>query len=313
MERILVTGGAGFIGSNLIELLLLNEDTRVICVDNLSTGKQKNIDSFFSNTRFAFLRHDIVEPLNFKEKINKIYNLACPASPVHYQSNPINTIRVNTLGVMNVLELAKTHNARILQASTSEVYGDPKEHPQKESYFGNVNSIGPRACYDEGKRIAETLFFNYHRFHNIDIRVVRIFNTFGPRMSVEDGRVISNFIIQALKNDPITIYGDGGQTRSFCYVDDMVNGLIKLMNNEKFKGPVNLGNPNYELTINDLARLILKLTNSKSKIKFYPITEDDPKERRPDISLAMQKLRWEPGVAIEKGLEKAISYFKLEI
>ena len=308
MKTILITGGAGFIGSHLCDALI--KDNRIICVDNLFTGNQSNIKHLLNNKNFRFIKHDIIEPLFLDdEKINQIYNLACPASPVHYQFNAIRTIKANILGAINMLGLAKKYKARILQASTSEVYGDPFEHPQKESYWGNVNCIGLRACYDEGKRCAETLMFDYHRQNKVDIRVVRIFNTYGPRMAKNDGRVVSNFITQALKGEEITVYGDGKQTRSFCYVSDMVDGIVRMMVSEGFTGPVNLGNPN-EFTILELAKEIIELTNSKSKIIFKKLPEDDPKQRRPDISSAKEKLGWEPKVELENGLKKTVEYFK---
>ncbi len=309
MKTILVTGGAGFIGSHLCEYLLHKGDF-VICVDNLFTGSKENIRHLLQNSNFKFIEHDIIDPLHIEDrKIDQIYNLACPASPVHYQFNPIRTIKANTLGVINVLGLAKKHKARILQASTSEVYGDPTEHPQTESYRGNVNTIGPRACYDEGKRVAETLFFDYHRAHKLEIRVARIFNTYGPRMAKNDGRVVSNFIVQALNNDDITIYGSGKQTRSFCFVSDLVLALHKLMNAENFTGPVNLGNPE-ELTMTEIAEKIINLSGSRSKMVFRPLPEDDPKQRRPDISLAKAKLGWQPSVKVDDGLKKTIDYFR---
>jgi len=307
-KTILITGGAGFIGSHLCKKLLERGD-KVICLDNLFTGSKKNIEVLSADKNFKFIEHDIIEPFFIEEKIDQIYNLACPASPIHYQANAIRTIKANTIGVINMLGLAKAHKARILQASTSEVYGDPAEHPQKESYHGNVNPIGPRACYDEGKRVAETLFFNYYRKYKMEIRVARIFNTYGPNMAGDDGRVVSNFITQALAGDDITIYGDGAQTRSFCYVSDLVDGLIKLMNKENFIGPVNLGNP-VELTVKDIAEKIISLTGSKSKIVYKPLPENDPKKRRPDISLAKEKLNWSPAVDLEDGLKKTIEYFR---
>ncbi|MDO8584973.1 MAG: SDR family oxidoreductase [bacterium] len=309
-KKILVTGGAGFIGSHLCERLL-SEGNRVICVDNLFTGSEKNIAHLRANKNFVFIKHDIIEPLFIEEPVRQVYNLACPASPIHYQSNAIRTIKANTIGMINVLGLAKKHGSRTLQASTSEVYGDPLEHPQKESYRGNVNPIGPRACYDEGKRVAETLCFDYHRSHGLEIRVARIFNTYGPRMAANDGRVVSNFIVQALAGDDITIYGDGSQTRSFCYVDDLVEGLVRLMNAENFTGPVNLGNPR-EFTVLQLAKKVIAMTKSKSKIAKKPLPEDDPKKRKPDIALAKKVLRWEPKVKLEEGLEKTIGYFAIE-
>lgn len=306
--NVLVTGGAGFIGSHLCEYLL-SEGDKVTCVDNLFTGSKENIKGFLDNERFSFLLHDIKEPLFIKDKIiDQVYNLACPASPVHYQLNAISTIKSNLMGSINMLGLAKRHRARILQASTSEVYGDPLEHPQKETYLGNVNCISRRACYDEGKRVAETLFFDYHRQHGVDIRVARIFNTYGPRMQPNDGRVVSNFIVQALQNKPITIYGNGMQTRSFCYVDDLVEGLHRLMNCKGFTGPVNLGNPG-EFTINELADIIIKKTGSTSQLVHENLPEGDPKVRKPDINLAREKLGWEPAVKLEDGLDPTIDYF----
>jgi len=305
--NILVTGGAGFIGSHLIERLLKRGDS-VICVDNYFTGQKKNIEPFLNNPAFSVLEHDIVQPLHGVDA-EQIYNLACPASPIHYQYNPIKTIKTSTVGMINMLGLAKRCGARILQASTSEVYGDPHVHPQVESYWGNVNPIGIRSCYDEGKRVAETLCMDYHRSHNLDIRIIRIFNTYGPRMHPEDGRVVSNFIMQALEGKPITIYGEGLQTRSFCYVDDLVTGMMKMMDQNGFIGPVNLGNP-VEFSMKQLAELILKLTNSSSQIEYKTLPQDDPKQRQPDISLAKEKLTWEPRVQLEQGLIKAIEYFK---
>ncbi|WP_163329262.1 UDP-glucuronic acid decarboxylase family protein [Desulfurobacterium thermolithotrophum] len=306
-KRILITGGAGFIGSHLCEKLL-NEGNEVICVDNFFTGTKDNIKHLLGNPYFEVIRHDICFPLYVE--VDEIYNLACPASPVHYQKDPVQTIKVSVIGSINMLGLAKRLKVKILQASTSEVYGDPEVHPQKEEYWGNVNPIGPRACYDEGKRCAETLFFDYYRQHNLPIRVVRIFNTYGPRMHPNDGRVVSNFIVQALKNEPITVYGDGSQTRSFCYVNDLVDGMIKMMNNsDNFTGPVNLGNPE-EYRIIDLAEKIIDLSNSKSKIIFKPLPQDDPKRRRPDITLAKEKLNWEPKVPVEEGLKRTIEYFE---
>lgn len=302
----LVTGGAGFIGSHLCEALLARGE-EVLCLDNFFTGKKSNIQHLLGNPRFELIRHDITHPIYLE--VDRIFNLACPASPVHYQINPVKTIKTNVLGTLNVLGLAKRVKARVLQASTSEIYGDPLEHPQKETYWGNVNPIGPRSCYDEGKRVAEALFFDYYRQNNVDIRVVRIFNTYGPRMLVNDGRVVSNFIVQALKNEPITVYGDGSQTRSFCYISDLVEGLLKMMDCDGFVGPVNLGNP-AEYTILELAQMIKELTNSKSEIVFKPLPKDDPTRRRPDISLAREKLNWEPKVSIRDGLLKTIDYFK---
>ena len=306
-ERILVTGGAGFLGSHLCEKLLEN-GSYVISLDNYFTGQKRNIFHLMDNKHFELIRHDLVNPI-FLE-VDQIYNLACPASPIHYQYNPVKTIKTSVMGSIHMLGLAKRVRARILQASTSEIYGDPTVHPQKEDYWGNVNSIGIRSCYDEGKRCAEALFFDYHRQNKVDIRVVRIFNTFGPRMHPNDGRVVSNFIVQALKNEPITIFGEGEQTRSFCYVDDLIDGLVKMMNGpDDFIGPVNLGNP-VEHRIIDLGKSIIRLAKSRSKIEFHPLPKDDPKRRRPDISLAKEKLGWEPKVDIDEGLEKTIHYFR---
>ena len=308
MKTILITGGAGFIGSHLCEKLL-KSGNRVICLDNLFTGSKKNIEPFLADKNFKFIQHDIIEPFFIDEKIDQLYNLACPASPIHYQINAIRTIKANTIGIINMLGLAKSHKARILQASTSEVYGDPNEHPQTESYCGNVNPIGPRACYDEGKRVAETLFFDYYRKYNLEIRLARIFNTYGPNMARNDGRVVSNFITQALANNDITIYGAGEQTRSFCYVSDLTAGLIKLMNKENFTGPVNLGNP-VELTIKQIAEKIIILADSNSKIVYQTLPKDDPKKRRPDIVLAEKELNWRPEIELEAGLKATIEYFK---
>lgn len=306
MKNILVTGGAGFIGSHLCEKLL-EQGNHIICLDNFFTGSRKNIEHLFDNREFELIRHDIIEPIILE--VDQIYNLACPASPVHYQYNAIKTIKTNVLGVTNMLDLADSTKARILQASTSEVYGDPIVHPQKESYWGNVNPIGIRSCYDEGKRVAETLMMDYHRQHKVDIRIIRIFNTYGPRMAQNDGRVVSNFIVQALKNEDITIYGDGSQTRSFCYVDDLVRGMISLMNAENFMGPVNVGNDG-EYTILDLAKMIIELTNSSSKLIFKPLPSDDPCQRKPDLSLAKEKLEYAPTVNVKDGLLKTIEYFQ---
>jgi UDP-glucuronate decarboxylase len=307
MKRILVTGGAGFLGSHLCERLL-NESDEVICVDNFFTGSRQTISHLLNHPRLEVMRHDITFPLYVE--VDRIYNLACPASPVHYQRDPVQTVKTAVHGAINMLGLAKRVKARILQASTSEVYGDPEEHPQKESYWGRVNPIGPRSCYDEGKRCAETLFFDYHRQHNLGIKVVRIFNTYGPRMHLNDGRVVSNFIVQALKGEDITIYGDGLQTRSFCYVDDMIDGLIRMMNSEdSFCGPVNLGNT-AEATMRELAETILRLTKSKSVLRNKPLPMDDPRQRQPDISLATAKLGWEPKVTLEEGLKETIAYFR---
>ena len=307
MKKILVTGGAGFIGSHLCERLL-NEGNEVICLDNYFTGSKSNIIHLIKNPYFEMIRHDITHP--FFIEVNEIYNLACPASPVHYQYNPIKTVKTNVLGSINMLGLAKRIKAKILQASTSEVYGDPRIHPQPESYWGNVNPIGKRSCYDEGKRCAETLFMDYYYQNKVKIKIARIFNTYGPRMLPNDGRVVSNFIVQALKNEDITIYGDGSQTRSFQYIDDLIDALILLMNTEdKIIGPVNIGNPE-EYTILQLAQKIIKLTNSKSKIVFKPLPQDDPLKRKPDITLAKKTLNWEPKTPIEEGLIKTIAYFK---
>lgn len=310
-KHILVTGGAGFIGSHLCARLL-KEGHTVLCVDNLFTGRQKNVEHLLANKRFALLEHDVVEPL-YVDGIDEIYNLACPASPVHYQYDPIKTIKTSVMGSIHMLGLAKRLKARILQASTSEVYGDPHVHPQAETYWGNVNPIGIRSCYDEGKRSAETLFFDYHRQENVDIRVVRIFNTYGPHMHPQDGRVVSNFIVQALQNEDITIYGDGSQTRSFQYVDDLVEGMVRTMQKDGFTGPVNLGNPD-EFTIKQLAETILgMIPNSTSKLVYKDLPQDDPKQRQPDIQLAKQELSWEPKVKLRDGLVKTIDYFRNEV
>ena len=305
-KKILVTGGAGFLGSHLIDRLIKN-GASVVCVDNLQTGSKRNIEHHLRNPKFKFINHDIIEPLDIDAE--EIFNLACPASPVHYQFDPVKTTKTSVYGALNLLELAKINNAKIMQASTSEVYGDPLVHPQVESYWGNVNPVGIRSCYDEGKRCAETLFFDYHRQSNIRIKVARIFNTYGPRMDPEDGRVISNLIMQALRGQPITIYGDGTQTRSFCYVDDLIEVFIRLMDSsDDFTGPVNLGNPN-EFTINDLAKKVVSLTKSSSEIIYKSLPSDDPLQRQPDISLAKQKLEWNPNVDLDEGLQKTISYF----
>jgi len=304
-KTVLVTGGAGFIGSHLCKRLL-NDNHKVICLDNLFTGSLNNIDSFKNNNNFEFVNHDITKPY-YRDNIDEIYNLACPASPIHYQSNPIKTVKTCTIGVINMLGLAKRNNAKILQASTSEVYGDPEIHPQKEDYNGNVNTLGYRSCYDEGKRCAETLFMDYNREHNLNIRIVRIFNTYGPNMTKNDGRVVSNFILQALKGEDITVYGDGFQTRSFQFIDDLVEGLLKMMNSD-FIGPLNLGNP-VELSMKDLASMVIRLTNSSSKIIYNKLPEDDPKRRRPDINLAKSLLDWSPMIDLETGLQKTINYF----
>ena len=305
-KRILVTGGAGFLGSHLCDRLIA-EGHEVICLDNFFTGKKKNIAHLLSNPNFELMRHDVIQPIY--AEVDWIFNLACPASPVHYQRDPVRTIKTNVMGALNSLGCAKQNNARVLQASTSEVYGDPKVHPQPESYRGAVNPIGIRACYDEGKRTAETLFFDYHRQHGLDIRVVRIFNTYGPRMTANDGRVVSNFIMQALRGEDITIYGEGTQTRSFCYVDDLIDGIVKMMHAENFTGPVNLGNPG-EFTMIELAELVLKLTGSKSKLVYRPLPSDDPTQRCPVIDLAKEKLNWQPTVKLEDGLKLTIQYFK---
>ena len=304
--RILVTGGAGFIGSHLCERLL-NEGHDVLCLDNLFTGSRDNIIHLMDNHRFELVRHDIIEPILLE--VDQIYNLACPASPVHYQYNPVKTTKTNVMGTINMLGLAKRVRARILQASTSEIYGDPKVSPQKEDYWGNVNCIGIRSCYDEGKRVAETLMMDYHRQNKVDIRIVRIFNTYGPRMALNDGRVVSNFIVQALKGEDITVYGDGTQTRSFCYVSDLVEGMMRMMNQDGFIGPVNLGNPD-EYKILNFAKLIKEFTGTKSKIVFKPLPQDDPMQRRPDITLAKKKLKWQPKVGVGEGLAETVEYFK---
>lgn len=307
MERVLVTGGAGFLGSHLCERLL-KEGHDVICVDNLFTGRKDNIRHLMTNPYFEFIRHDVIEPLYVE--VDQIYNLACPASPIHYQYDPIKTAQTSVIGATNMLGLAKRVHARILQASTSEVYGDPEIHPQPESYRGCVNPIGIRSCYDEGKRMAETLFFDYHRQCNVDIKVMRIFNTYGPRMHPNDGRVVSNFIVQALKGEDVTIYGDGKQTRSFCYVDDLIEGMYRLMNSrDGFTGPVNIGNPG-EFTMLELAEKIIKLTGSDSKIVYRELPQDDPMQRKPVIDLAKKELDWEPHITLEEGLIKTIDYFR---
>ncbi len=302
----LVTGGAGFIGSHLCERLL-DRGEEVLCLDNFFTGNKRNIEHLLGNPRFELIRHDVTQPILVE--VDRIYNLACPASPVHYQYNPIKTVKTCVMGALNMLGLARRVKARILQASTSEVYGDPTVHPQQESYWGNVNPIGLRSCYDEGKRVAETLFFDYHRQHRLEIRVARIFNTYGPRMSVNDGRVVSNFVVQALQNKPITVYGQGEQTRSFCYVDDLVEGLLRLMDNDEITGPVNLGNPG-EFTIRQLAELVLELTGTSSSIVYKPLPPDDPVRRRPDITLAQSRLKWSPTVPLREGLAKTVAYFR---
>ncbi|MBI4992503.1 MAG: SDR family oxidoreductase [Candidatus Harrisonbacteria bacterium] len=309
MKTILVTGGAGFLGSHLCQFLLDKGDY-VVALDNFLTSSGGNISHLLPNKNFEFIQHDIISPFyHEKKKVDQIYNLACPASPVHYQKNAIRTVKANTIGMINVLGLAKKHGARIFQASTSEIYGDPLEHPQREDYRGNVSTIGPRACYDEGKRVAETLCFDYRRQHSMEIRIARIFNTYGPRMAFNDGRVVSNFIIQALKNQDLTIYGDGRQTRSFCYVSDLIGGFYKLMNADNFSGPVNLGNP-LEKTILEIAELVIKISGSSSKIIRKSLPEDDPRRRQPDISLAKARLGWEPKISLEDGLQKTISWFQ---
>ena len=307
--RILVTGGAGFLGSHLCDKLLA-QGHEIVCLDNLFTGSKANIARLAANPNFEFVRHDVTDP--FKYEVDQIYNLACPASPPHYQFNPIKTTKTSVMGAINCLGLAKRVRARVFQASTSEVYGDPAVHPQPESYWGNVNPIGKRSCYDEGKRCAETLFFDYHRENKVDIRVARIFNTYGPRMHPNDGRVVSNFIVQALKGENITIYGDGQQTRSFCYVDDLIEGFIRLMDQTETVGPINLGTPG-EFTMLELAQNVLKLTKSKSKIVHKPLPSDDPRQRKPDITLAKKYLKWEPKVPLAEGLKRTIAYFRTKV
>ena len=309
MKRILVTGGAGFVGPHLCKALT-QQNHHVICLDNFFTGRKENIRELESLTNFELIRHDLVEPILLE--VDEIYNLACPASPVHYQYNPIKTIKANVLGALHCLGIAKRVKARVLQASTSEIYGDPSQHPQKEDYWGNVNTLGPRACYDEGKRLAETLFCDYHRGNGVDIRIARIFNTYGPKMHPNDGRVVSNFIVQALQNQDITVYGEGEQTRSFCFVDDLVKGLVTLMQDNMPTIPINLGNPN-EITIKTLAEIIIKLTQSKSKIIYQDLPQDDPVRRKPDIERAKKHLAWEPKIALEDGLTQTIAYFKNEL
>lgn len=304
--RILITGGAGFLGSHLCDRLI-EQGNDIICLDNFFTGRKANIQHLVGNSRFELVRHDVIDP--FKFEVDRIYNLACPASPPHYQYNPIKTMKTSVLGAINCLGLAKRVKARVFQASTSEVYGDPNVHPQPEAYWGHVNPIGLRSCYDEGKRAAETLFFDYHRENGVDIRVIRIFNTYGPRMLPDDGRVVSNFIVQALQGKDLTVYGEGSQTRSFCYVDDLVDGFMRFMEQEKIVGPMNLGNPG-EFTMLQLAELVLKKVGGKSKITHLPLPSDDPKQRRPDIILAKETLGWEPKVPLEQGIEKTIEYFK---
>ena len=304
--RILITGGAGFLGSHLSERLL-NEGHEVLCLDNFFTGFKRNIAHLLPNPNFELIRHDVIDP--FKYEVDQIYNLACPASPPHYQHNPIKTTKTSVMGAINSLGLAKRVKARVFQASTSEVYGDPDVHPQPEAYWGNVNPIGIRSCYDEGKRVAETLFFDYHRQNGVDIRVVRIFNTYGPRMNPEDGRVVSNFIVQALRGEDITIYGDGTQTRSFCYVDDLIEGFSRLMNQDQVAGPINIGNPN-ECTMLELAEKVIAKVGGSTKLTYHPLPGDDPKQRQPDITLAKKHLDWQPTVSLDDGLDRTIAYFR---
>ncbi|MEC8650795.1 MAG: UDP-glucuronic acid decarboxylase family protein [Verrucomicrobiota bacterium] len=304
--RILITGGAGFLGSHLSDRLLA-QGHEIVCMDNFFTGNKRNIRHILEHPDFELMRHDVIDP--FKIEVDQIYNLACPASPIHYQINAIKTIKTSVMGAINCLGLAKRTNARVFQASTSECYGDPSVHPQPEEYWGNVNPIGIRSCYDEGKRCAETLFMDYHRQNDVDIRIARIFNTYGPRMCPDDGRVVSNFIVQALRGDAITVYGEGQQTRSFCYCDDLISGFIKLMNQEEIMGPVNMGNPK-EFTILDLAKKVISQTGSSSKIIHRPLPQDDPKQRQPDIQLAREKLNWEPTLNLEEGLKPTIEYFE---
>ncbi len=306
MRRVLVTGGAGFIGSYLCEQLL-EQGNEVICLDNFFTGSKRNILHLMDNHHFELIRHDVIQPILLE--VDRIYHFACPASPVHYQFNPVKTIKTSVMGTINMLGMAKRVKARVMLASTSEVYGNPKVHPQPESYWGNVNPIGRRSCYDEGKRVAETLMMDYHRQNQVDIKIIRIFNTYGPRMAPNDGRVVSNFIIQALANRDITIYGDGKQSRSFCYIDDLVRGILGMMETEEFIGPVNLGNPD-EFTIFELAEKVIELTGSRSKIRYEPLPEDDPEQRQPDIRLAQEKLDWQPTIKLEEGLKKTIAYFE---
>ena len=307
--RVLVTGGAGFLGSHLCDRLI-GQGHDVLCLDNFFTGRKQNIEHLLGNAHFELIRHDVIDP--FKFEVDRIYNLACPASPPHYQYNPIKTTKTSVMGAINCLGLAKRVKARVFQASTSEVYGDPAVHPQPESYWGNVNPIGRRSCYDEGKRCAETLFFDYHRENGVDIRVVRIFNTYGPRMNPDDGRVVSNFIVQALRGENITVYGDGSQTRSFCYVDDLIEGFLRLMEQSETVGPVNIGNPG-EFTMLELAEVVLKQVGGKSKIVHKDLPADDPKQRQPDISLAKRYLKWEPKVPLSEGIGKTIEYFRSEV
>jgi len=311
MKKILVTGGAGFLGSHLCDRLIA-QGHQVVCLDSFFTGSERNVAGLIGNPAFTLMRHDVVDAVRI-EGLDEIYNLACPASPVHYQYDPIHTMKTSVLGALNMLELARATGAKVFQASTSEVYGDPTVHPQPESYWGNVNTIGIRSCYDEGKRAAETLFFDYQRAHKLRIKVVRIFNTYGPRMAADDGRVVSNFIVQALRGEDLTVYGDGSQTRSFCYADDLVEGFMRLMNSDdSVVGPVNMGNPG-EFTMIELAERVLRLTGSKSKLVFMPLPQDDPKQRQPDITRAKELLSWEPTVALEQGLERTIAYFRTVI
>jgi UDP-glucuronate decarboxylase len=306
-RKILVTGGAGFLGSHLCDRLIARGED-VLCVDNFFTGTKRNVEHLFKESRFELMRHDVTFPLYVE--VDRIFNLACPASPIHYQFDPVQTTKTSVHGAINMLGLAKRVKARILQASTSEVYGDPEVHPQAEDYWGRVNCIGPRSCYDEGKRCAETLFFDYHRQQAVEIKVIRIFNTYGPRMHPNDGRVVSNFIVQALRGEDVTIYGDGSQTRSFCYVDDLIEGMIRMMDSEKgFTGPVNIGNPG-EFTIRELADKVLRLTGSRSRLVNHPLPQDDPRQRKPDVALANSKLGWKPTVSLEDGLKETVSYFK---
>ena len=304
--RVLVTGGAGFLGSHLCGRLI-EQGHEVICMDNYFTGSKSNVAHLFGNPNFELLRHDVIDP--FKVEVDQIYNLACPASPPHYQYNPIKTTKTSVMGAINSLGLAKRVGARVFQASTSEVYGDPEVHPQPESYWGKVNPIGIRSCYDEGKRVAETLFFDYHRQNNVDIRIVRIFNTYGPRMNPDDGRVVSNFIVQALRGQDITIYGDGTQTRSFCYVDDLIEGFLRLMNQDEVVGPINIGNPG-EFTMLELAEKVIAKVGGKTKLSFHPLPGDDPKQRKPDITLAQKHLDWRPTISLDEGLDRTIEYFR---
>ncbi len=311
MKKILVTGGAGFLGSHLCDRLIA-QGHQVVCLDSFFTGSERNVAGLVGNPAFTLMRHDVVDAVRI-DGLDEIYNLACPASPVHYQYDPIHTMKTSVLGALNMLELARATGAKVFQASTSEVYGDPTVHPQPEAYWGNVNTIGIRSCYDEGKRAAETLFFDYQRAHKLKIKVVRIFNTYGPRMAADDGRVVSNFIVQALRGEDLTVYGDGSQTRSFCYADDLVEGFMRLMNSDdSVVGPVNMGNPG-EFTMIELAERVLRLTGSKSKLVFMPLPQDDPKQRQPDITRAKALLNWEPTVALEQGLERTIAYFRTVI